>query len=188
MSNLINKCAIEEFKAAIESDGDCQVVDVREHSEFEAERISGAKLIPLSSFDRQASAIDRDRPVYLICRSGNRASKAAEKLHKLGYSDVRVVEGGMQAWIAAGHPIERGGGRVWSLERQVRFVAGLIVLTGVLLAWFVNPGFIWLAGFIGAGLTFAAITDTCAMGMLLARMPWNQKPKGTSQNCAPSRA
>jgi UPF0716 family protein affecting phage T7 exclusion len=64
----------------------------------------------------------------------------------------------------------------------------LIVLTGVLLAWFVNPGFIWLAGFIGAGLTFAAITDTCAMGMLLARMPWNQKPKGTSQNCAPSRA
>ena len=82
----------------------------------------------------------------------------------------------MQAWAATGLPIERGTGRVWALERQVRFVAGLLVLLGVLLS-LVSPWFVLLSGFIGAGLTFSAVTDTCGMGMMLARMPWNRKPK-----------
>ncbi len=186
MSELIRRCAIDEFRSVLTGNSDCQVVDVREYSEFEAERVSGARLVPLSSFDKQANAIDRDHPVYLLCRSGNRAGKAAEKLSQLGYTDVRVVEGGMQAWIAAGYPVERGASRVWPLERQVRFVAGSLVLIGALLAWFVHPAFVWLSGFIGAGLVFAAVTDTCGMAMTLARMPWNQKAKSDSQACAPS--
>lgn len=177
MSNATTQqCTIEEFNAALA--GECQVVDVREAAEYESERIAGAKLIPLSLFDQRAEAIERGRPVYLLCRSGNRAGKAAERLHRLGYEDVRVVEGGLLAWIAAGHPVERGSRSVWSLERQVRFAAGVLVLIGVFLAWLVHPGFIALSGIIGAGLVFAAVTDTCGMAMALARMPWNQRGQG----------
>ena len=85
-----------------------------------------------------------------------------------------VVEGGTTAWAAAGLPCESTGGRVISLERQVRIAAGALVLVGVLLGWFVHPYFVWLSAFVGGGLIFAGITDTCAMGMLLAKMPWNQ--------------
>ncbi len=186
MNNVIQRCAIGEFAVALSNGDNCQVVDVREYSEYETERVAGARLVPLSTFDRQVGEIDRHRPVYLLCRSGKRAGMAAEKLHQLGYDDVRVVEGGMQAWTAAGHPVERGGSNVWSLERQVRFVAGSLVVIGALLAWLVHPAFIWLSAFIGAGLVFAAVTDTCGMAMMLARMPWNQRPKSQSQTCASS--
>jgi hypothetical protein len=91
---------------------------------------------------------------------------------------VRIVEGGIQAWVAAGYPVERGTSRVWSLERQVRFAAGTGVLVGVGLAWVVHPWFIALAAFVGAGLVFSAVTDTCGMALMLARMPWNQQSKG----------
>ena len=173
MSTTIQGCSVEELREALA--GGCQVIDVREVSEYETERVAGALLMPLSSFDRHAGTIELHRPVYLLCRSGNRAGKAAERLQKLGAANVCVVEGGLQAWVAAGHPVERDGGRVWSLERQVRFAAGLLVSTGALLAWLVHPGFIALAGVIGAGLVFAAVTDTCGMAMILARMPWNQR-------------
>ena len=102
--------------------------------------------------------------------------QAAERLENLGYRDLRVIDGGLQEWTTAGLPVERGAGRVWAFERQVRLVAGLLVLVGVLLS-FISPWFILISGFIGAGLTFSAVTDTCGMGMMLARMPWNQKPK-----------
>ena len=82
------------------------------------------------------------------------------------------------AWADAGLPVNRGTSKVISLERQVRIFAGVIVLTGVLLAQFVNPACIWLSGFIGAGLTFAGITDWCGMGMLIAKLPWNQRGVG----------
>ena len=87
--------------------------------------------------------------------SGQRATQAAARLSKLGFQNLTVVDGGMLAWSAAGLPVEKGTSKVWSLERQVRFTAGLIVLVGVLLATFVHPYFIALSGFIGAGLVFA---------------------------------
>ena len=86
------------------------------------------------------------------------------------------------AWAEAGLPVNRGSSKVISLERQVRIAAGAIVLTGVLLAHFVHPTFIWLSGLVGAGLTFAGITDWCGMGMLIAKMPWNQR--GSDACCA----
>ncbi|MCE0521452.1 MAG: rhodanese family protein, partial [Methylacidiphilales bacterium] len=103
------------------------------------------------------------------------ASKAAEKLAKEGLNNAVVVEGGTLAWIDAGLPVNRGTTKVISLERQVRIVAGSLVLTGVLLAIFVHPYFIGLSAFVGAGLIFAGITDWCGMGLLLARLPWNAK-------------
>ena len=83
------------------------------------------------------------------------------------------VQGGTAAWEQAGLPVVRGKKAV-SLERQVRIVAGFLALTGALLGFFVNIHFIWLSAFIGAGLMFAGITDTCGMGMMLAKMPWNR--------------
>jgi hypothetical protein len=110
--------------------------------------------------------------MLLICQSGNRATQACTKLAGAGLTDATVMTGGMGAWISAGAPVERGRQR-WSLERQVRLVAGLIVLLSIVVS-VVFPAARYLAGAIGAGLTIAALTDTCTMGMLLARLPYNR--------------
>ena len=155
------------------------LLDVRtpaEHAEIhvpgvhlaQLDRLDAAQLASLNSFAK-------DQPLYIFCRTGNRAKQGAEKLEKSGYTRCHVVEGGTMAWAEAGLPVNRGTSKVISLERQVRIAAGAIVLIGVLLAQFVNPAFIWLSGFVGAGLTFAGITDWCGMGMLIAKMPWNQR-------------
>ena len=132
--------------------------------------------MPLSNFEKHADEIDHSKPVYLMCRSGNRAKQAAEKLAAKGFSDIHVVDGGMTAWAGANLPIVKGDSKVWSLERQVRFAAGLLVLIGVVLGFAFTPYLFILSGFVGAGLLFAAITDTCGMAMVLARMPWNKAP------------
>jgi rhodanese-related sulfurtransferase len=154
------------------------LLDVRTPAEHAEVHVTGVYLAPLDSLDATTLAtvngFAKDQPLYIFCRSGNRAKQAADKLEKGGYQQCHVVEGGTMAWAEAKLPVIRGTSKVISLERQVRIAAGTIVLGGVLLAYFVNPAFIWLSGFIGAGLTFAGITDRCAMGMLIARMPWNQ--------------
>ncbi len=173
---MIKQASVKEINELLASGGECQVIDVREFSEFNAERIADAQLMPLSNFEKHVDEIDHSKPVYLMCRSGNRARKAAEKLAAKGFTDIHVIEGGMTAWSGADLPIMKGESKVWSLERQVRFAAGLFVLAGVLLSVFVSPYFIVLSAFVGAGLMFSAVTDTCGMGMILARMPWNKAP------------
>lgn len=173
---MIKQATVHEINELLDSGGECQVIDVREFSEFNSERIADAQLMPLSNFEKHADEIDHSKPVYLMCRSGNRATQAAEKLAAKGFTDIHVVKGGMTAWAGADLPIIKGESKVWSLERQVRFAAGLFVLTGVVLGFAVSPYLFLLSGFVGAGLIFAAVTDTCGMAMVLARMPWNQKP------------
>ncbi len=172
----IKKATVHEINELLDSGGECQVIDVREFSEFNSERIADAQLMPLSNFEKHAEEIDHSKPVYLMCRSGNRAKQAAERLVKKGFTDIHVVEGGMTAWSGANLPIVKGESKVWSLERQVRFAAGLFVLAGILLGVFVSPYLYMLSGFVGFGLMFSALTDTCGMGMVLARMPWNKAP------------
>ena len=157
------------------------LLDVRTPAEHAEIHVHGVHLAPLDRLDAQLAAekgCAKDQPVFLLCRSGSRAKQAAEKLEKCGYEQCSVVEGGTMAWAEAGLPVDRGTSKVISLERQVRIAAGSIVLTGVLLAAFVHPAFIWLSGFIGAGLAFAGITDWCGMGMLIAKLPWNQRGVG----------
>jgi rhodanese-related sulfurtransferase len=178
----MQKCTVTELQQRLATDGDCQLIDVREYAEHAAERLVGARFMPLSQFSQHVDAVDKAQTVYVLCRSGARASQAAAQLEQRGHQDVRVVEGGLLAWQGAGFAVERGASKVWSLERQVRFTAGLIVLIGVVLAATVHPWFIGLSGFIGAGLVFSAATDTCAMGMVLARMPWNQQPAACAHN------
>lgn len=169
----------EEFRKR-QAEGDtAPVIDVRTPVEYAEVHASSAFNIPLDQVSKEtlaaAGCVECGRPVYLLCRSGQRATKAAEKLLAYGYSNPVVISGGTLAWIEAGLPVMRGATKVISLERQVRITAGALVFTGAILAHFVHPNFVWLAGFVGAGLVFAGVTDFCGMGLLLARMPWNRR-------------
>jgi rhodanese-related sulfurtransferase len=151
------------------------VIDVRTPVEFAEVHASLVRNVPLDELKPGTLQLPKDQPVYLLCRSGQRATKAAEKLSREGFLEPIVVEGGTLAWIDAKLPVTRGQSKVISLERQVRIVAGSLVLAGVVLGWFVHRGFYGLAGFVGAGLVFAGVTDYCGMGLLLAKLPWNRK-------------
>ncbi len=154
---------------------DINLVDVREPVEFAAGRIDGAKLIPLGELEKRHKEIDHSKPIYVICRTGNRSGKAQQKLSELGFENVINVQGGFKAWQNEGFDFERDVKAPWDLERQVRFVAGSFVLIGFLLSIFVHPYLIAISAFIGAGLVFSALTNTCTMGMILAKMPWNRR-------------
>lgn len=157
---------------------DATVIDVRTPVEFQQVHAIGAYSVPLDTLTEQVMAdqVQRagDRPLYVICKMGGRAAKAIEKFQKAGFDNLVNVAGGTDAWDQAGLPVVRGR-KVMSLERQVRIVAGGIVFCGATAAMLTDN--IYLAGipaFVGAGLMFAGITDTCAMGLLIAKMPWNQ--------------
>lgn len=172
-------------RAAREQQGEALFLDVRTPAEFEEAHIEGALLHPLTELNPEEIKrhAQGKRSVFLICRSGGRARQAAEKLAAHGLSGLRVMSGGMQAWENEGLPVNRGRATI-SLERQVRIAAGTLVVVGALLGYFVNPGWIALSGFVGAGLVFAGVTDTCGMAMVLARMPWNNhKPATTKPSC-----
>ncbi|WP_405107726.1 rhodanese-like domain-containing protein [Micromonospora sp. NBC_01405] len=151
-----------------------RLLDVRTPGEFETSHIPGSYNVPLDLLKEHREELRRhlDEDVVLICRSGVRAAQAEQTLAGVGLPNLKVLDGGIMAWQAADAPINQGNPR-WDLERQVRLVAGSIVLASVLGSVFV-PQLKWVAGFIGAGLTFAAVTNTCAMGMLLGKLPYNR--------------
>lgn len=156
-----------------------ELFDVRTPVEFREVHATLARNVPLDQLQSTLATENEpsDRPLYVICRSGGRGKQACERLIAAGYTNVVNVEGGTQAWEQMGLPVVRGRKAV-SLERQVRIAAGSLVLVGALLSYFAHPYWIALAGFVGAGLIFAGITDTCGMGLLLAKMPWNQVASG----------
>ena len=174
--------------ARVAAGGAGSIVDVRTGAEFDGEHVPGSVLIPL---DQLAQHVDQIRalpaPRLLMCRTGRRALSAQDILTKLGVSGTQVVDGGIVAYGAGGGATEKGRD-VMSLERQVRIVAGLLVFAGTMLGIFVSPWFLAIPAFVGAGLTFAGITDTCGMAMLLAKMPWNRASASdaspTSGGCA----
>jgi len=154
------------------------LIDVRTPVEFREVHVDFARNFPLDQLDPAALMQTRngstDEPLYFICRSGSRGQQACEKFLKAGFSNVVNIEGGTLACVEDGLPVVRGK-KAMSLERQVRTAAGFIVLAGAVAA--MVTGNIYLAGipaFVGAGLMFAGITDSCAMGMLISKMPWNQ--------------
>lgn len=168
---------VTEVRALVDTDPDTLLVDVRTPAEYENAHIPGAVNLPLGQVDRHLERIvsDAGGRLVLICQSGHRAAQCQSRLGAAGLADTVVMTGGMNAWEAADAPVLRGRPR-WALERQVRLVAGSIVLVSVLTSLLWAPA-VWIAAFIGAGLTFAAVTDTCAMGMMLTRLPYNQ-PRG----------
>lgn len=157
------------------------LIDVRTPMEFQELHVDFARNVPLDRLDPQAVQAARqggaDQPLYVICRSGSRGKQACEKFVAAGISNVVNVEGGTLACETAGLPVVRGK-KAMSLERQVRIAAGALVVTGAALGFWVHPYWIGLSAFVGSGLVFAGITDTCGMAMMLARMPWNQVKAG----------
>ncbi|MEV7332175.1 rhodanese-like domain-containing protein [Micromonospora sp. NPDC093244] len=151
-----------------------RVLDVRTPAEFESAHIPGSYNVPLDLLREHRDELRRhlDEDVVLVCRSGARAAQAGQALAQAGLPNLKVLTGGILAWQATNAPVNLGRAR-WDLERQVRLVAGSIVLLSVL-ASVVLPGAKWVAAFVGAGLTFAAISNTCAMGMLLSKLPYNR--------------
>ena len=168
-----------ELQKLLVSQSGLLLFDVRTPVEFAEVHVPEARNIPLDEINPKELAVSgqirKDQPIYILCRSGQRATKAAEKFAKEGFVQPIVVEGGTLAWIEAHLSVTRSETKVISLERQVRIVAGSLVLTGVLLGWFVYRGFFGLSAFVGAGLIFAGITDFCGMGLLLAKLPWNTR-------------
>ncbi len=163
-----------------------EIIDVRTPAEFGEVHATYARNVPLDRLDPKAFA--GKACVFVICKSGGRGKMACEKLLAAGIANVVNVEGGTSAWEAAGLPVVRGK-KAMSIERQVRITAGLLVVLGGALALAVHPYFVGLSIFLGAGLAFAGITDSCAMGMLMAKMPWNQRtPTCATTPAAPASA
>lgn len=173
----------QELAQRRQSNQSLELIDVRTPVEFQELHVEFARNVPLDRLDPAAILAARnsnaDQPLYVVCRSGSRGKQACEKFVAAGLTNVVNVTGGTLACEAAGLPVVRGKKAI-SLERQVRIAAGSLVVVGSALGFFVHPYFIGLAAFVGAGLVFAGITDTCGMGMLLARMPWNQVQSGCS--------
>ena len=157
-----------------------RMIDVRTPAEFASGHITGSYNVPLPDLaeHRHELTAGGSGPVVLICRSGRRADTAAERLHDAGLDQVHVLDGGVLAWEGSGRPLAQvHGAGTWTLERQVRFTAGAIV-TAATLASIRWPAARFGAGALGLGLVVAAVTDTCAMGNLLARLPFNRRPAG----------
>jgi rhodanese-related sulfurtransferase len=150
------------------------ILDVRTPAEYESLHIPGSYNVPLDTLGEHAEELQRhvNEPVVLVCRSGNRATQAEQRLAAAGMANIKVLDGGMLSWLSAAGPVNRGRQR-WSLERQVRLVAGALVLAGIVGSLAV-PELKYLSGAVGAGLTVAALTDTCAMGTLLSKLPYNR--------------
>jgi rhodanese-related sulfurtransferase len=158
-----------------------RMIDVRTPAEFASGHISGSYNVPLPDLAEHRDELKAASagPVVLICRSGRRADTASEQLHTAGLDDVHVLAGGVDAWEASGRPLlQLDESHGWTIERQVRLAAGTVVAASTVASvWWTPARFI--AGALGLGLVVAALTDTCAMGNVLARLPFNRRPLDT---------
>lgn len=155
------------------------LVDVRSGTEFASGHIPGAVNIPMDQIESRLDDLALNLPIVLVCQSGQRATITAGLLEPC-QRNVTVLEGGTKAWIQADLPVVASLKTRWSLERQVRLGAGLPVLLGAVLALTLNPRWVFLCAFAGFGLTFAGLTDICAIGILLGKMPWNSRSQCSS--------
>ncbi|HEX5568141.1 MAG TPA: rhodanese-like domain-containing protein [Streptomyces sp.] len=165
-----------QLREKLDSANPPRLLDVRTPAEYKAAHIPGSHNVPLNNLREHLAELTRhlDTDVVLVCRSGQRAGQAERALAEAGLPGLAVLSGGMTAWEKTGAPVDYGQGS-WDIERQVRLVAGSLVLVGAL-GSFVLPGMQLLSAFVGGGLAFAALSNTCAMGVMLSRMPWNRAP------------
>jgi rhodanese-related sulfurtransferase len=172
--------SVDELAAALGGPTGPLVVDVRLPAEYRAMHVEPSVLLPLDEIARRRHEVPRDRDVVLVCRTGSRARLAAAEI---GGLRTRVLEGGLVAWWAAGHPVVEGKAHI-SLERQVRIVAGAMASIGGVLAVAVSPWFALVPAFVGAGLVYAGITDRCGMAMVLGKLPYNRGAATDIGTCA----
>lgn len=158
----------------VESGRKENIVDVSSCVEYKESHALGARNLPMNSQElddllSRRSGNTRD-PIYVVCRGGVRGAKVCAAYPE---ANLVCVEGGTRNWEACALPVVRDT-RVFSIERQVRTIAGLMIATGCLLAVSVHPFFLGVPAFVGSGLAIAGLTNTCMMGSLLSKLPWNQ--------------
>lgn len=168
------RLAPDELRSWLATENAPQVLDVRTPAEFETVHIPGSTNVPLNTLEEHGErfASHLGEHVVLVCGSGMRAEQGERTLASIGLPNVHILDGGVTAWEAQGGRVERGVSR-WSLDRQVRAVAGGIVVAAGLGSVLV-PSLRWIATAVGAGLVTSAVTDTCAMGAALSKLPYNQ--------------
>lgn len=155
--------------------GTAILVDIREADEYAREHIVGARLVPLSGFDRHDLDHEHGKAVVFHCKSGSRTATNASRILAKGFSEAFMLDGGIEAWKKAGLPVHREATAPLEMQRQVQLAAGSLVLIGVVLGFTTAPVWFALSGFVGAGLMFAGATGTCGMANLLQVMPWNRR-------------
>lgn len=170
MATLLESSQAKQF---IEENKTCQILDVRNPDEFNAGHIKGAKLIPLSELEAKHAELSKDKHLLVYCKSGKRSNKAVESLEQKGYKNLFQIAGGLDAWLQAGHSVNKLQSCPISVSRQVFIVAGTLILASSLLT-FINRNFIAIPIFVGAGLLFSGLTGFCGMQILLEKMPWNK--------------
>ncbi|MEO0521487.1 MAG: rhodanese-like domain-containing protein [Pseudomonadota bacterium] len=158
--------------------GKAVLIDVREPDEWIKEHVPEAHLVPLSGFNADDFSKDHDKLAVFHCRSGGRTEAAAPQILRTGFREVYQLEGGIEAWRKAGLKVNENAKAPISIMRQVQITAGGLVVLGIVLAVLINPWFAALSAFVGAGLTQAGITGTCAMAAMLKHMPWNRVISG----------
>ncbi len=173
-TNLPEHLDARALRSLLERRSDVLLLDVRSPGEFTGAHVEGSRNVPLDMLEGRArDVLERvEGPIVVMCSSGVRSQQAARMLEAVGAGDIRVLDGGIQAWESAGGEVVRGRGH-WPMDRQVRLVAGSLILTGLILSLF-RPRAKWLAGAVGGGLTFSAVTNTCAMGRVLGYLPYNR--------------
>lgn len=169
----VRAISADEARGLLEA-GKCQLVDVREPVEFAEERVEGAISMPLGTVEERCVELDRSTPVVVMCLAGKRGEAGAKKLLAAGFGEVVNLEGGINGWKAAGCAVKKSERKGLPLMRQVQLVIGLGVLTGSLLAVFVDVRWAFLPAFFGAGLTMAGATGWCGLAILMSKMPWNR--------------
>lgn len=162
-----------DLKRRLDS-GDAVLIDIRESDEHAREHIVGARLAPLSAIDAHDFDRDHGKAAVFHCRSGMRTTANAARLLAKGFREAYCLEGGIEAWKAAGFPVHADRAAPLEIMRQVQIAAGLLILAGLALGFLAHPGFYALSAFVGAGLTFAGATGWCGMALLLKTMPWNR--------------
>ena len=166
----------DEAKELIETGGCKLLVDVRSPAEFKASHVPGAHNIPLDELEDEITneVSDKDTTLFLMCSCGNRSGKACEEMESMGYHNVISIEGGIIELKRLGMKIVEEQHHVISIERQVRIVAGSLVLLGLILGFWLHPGYFAIAAVMGYGLVFAGITDSCGLGLFIVKLPWNR--------------
>lgn len=158
----------------LNNDPDVRILDVRSASEFATTHIPGSYNVPLDTLGEHLRELaDVDHPVVLVCQSGGRATQAHEKLTGAGKEALHILDGGIAAWESGGGDVVRGTSNRWAMDRQVRLVAGSLVVAGLAVSTVV-PNAKWLAAAVGAGLAYSAISNTCTMAAVLSKLPYNQ--------------
>jgi rhodanese-related sulfurtransferase len=173
-SDTINSAVLREL---INDEPNLRILDVRTGGEYETVHIPGSYNVPLDTLGEHVKDLaDVDHPVVLVCQSGGRATQAHGKLAAAGKETLHILEGGMASWQAAGGDLVQGDSGRWAMDRQVRLVAGSLVLAGVVASAAV-PKAKWIAAGVASGLVYSAVSNSCAMASMLAKLPYNKTDK-----------